>query len=229
MFYEQIQEKKEYLNSLRKFTIEELELIKSELIRANVHENPSNEELEGIKRTYETIEYIMKEESSFPYPKGYRHPLTESMLQDLNRTILSAYKIYLPCEKGFYRLGKGNARIGDILLPDKEIFLPRLKELIAWYGETDDDLVTKLAVFHLKFLCDIHPFCDGNGRTARALMNLELSREGYPMIGLKYSDIDAYEEAFDAYINNNDEDPMIRLIYQNVDNQLDMHIAMKKN
>ena len=33
---------------------------------------------------------------------------------------------------------------------------------------------------HNKFV-DIHPFVDGNGRTARLVMNLSLLQNGYPM------------------------------------------------
>lgn len=36
----------------------------------------------------------------------------------------------------------------------------------------------RAAVLHSKFV-NIHPFTDGNGRTARLLLNLELVRSGY--------------------------------------------------
>lgn len=171
----------------------------------------------------------MNEESSFPYPNGYKHPLTENMLQGLNRTILYFYSVYLPCEKGFYRRGHDTDKIGDIILPNKEIFIPRLRELIFWYSKTDCDLITKLAIFHLKFLCDIHPFYDGNGRTARAFMNLELARNGYPMISLKYTNPNAYLELFDLYYQEHNEEPMKKLIIHNINKELDMQIKMKKS
>ena len=51
---------------------------------------------------------------------------------------------------------------------------------------------------HLR-LVSIHPFADGNGRTARLLMNLLLIRAGYPPIAVRPDDrtsyIDAIEEA----------------------------------
>lgn len=228
MMLKEIEQKKEYLNSLRPFTEDESEYIKEYVIRLNTRSNPRVGELEGISNVYSCIDYIMREESSFPYPKGYRHPLTEAFLQNFNRTILEHCIGYLPCEKGFYRLGEGNDKIGDVVLPDREIFIPRLQELIKWYSETDCDLINKLAIFHLRFLCDIHPFFDGNGRTARAFMNLELAREGYPMIGLKYSDPDAYENVFDSY-NNHDEEPMKKLILKNINTQLDKQISFKRN
>lgn len=40
----------------------------------------------------------------------------------------------------------------------------------------------ELAVFvHIEFV-GIHPFVDGNGRTARLLMNLELIKAGFPLL-----------------------------------------------
>lgn len=50
---------------------------------------------------------------------------------------------------------------------------------------TDEHPVVKAALAHFG-LVDIHPFVDGNGRTARLLMNLILIKEGYfPAIILK--------------------------------------------
>lgn len=45
------------------------------------------------------------------------------------------------------------------------------------------------------WLTHIHPFMDGNGRTARAIMNLELIRSGYPSIILRKKDRVRYYEA----------------------------------
>lgn len=45
------------------------------------------------------------------------------------------------------------------------------------------------------WLAHIHPFGDGNGRTSRAVMNLELIRAGYPPIIVRLKDRDHYLEA----------------------------------
>ena len=44
----------------------------------------------------------------------------------------------------------------------------------------------------------IHPFSDGNGRTARLLMNLILIRAGYPPVSVRPEDRSAYLDALEA-------------------------------
>jgi hypothetical protein len=52
----------------------------------------------------------------------------------------------------------------------------------------------RAAVLHT-WLEHIHPFVDGNGRTGRAITNLELVRAGYPPIIIRRKDRDRYLEA----------------------------------
>ena len=52
-----------------------------------------------------------------------------------------------------------------------------MEELLEQYKNSKKDIVTKLARFHIEFE-GIHPFIDGNGRTGRLLINLELMKEG---------------------------------------------------
>ena len=57
----------------------------------------------------------------------------------------------------------------------------RIAELVEWLtGDEAAELhpVVRAALFHHRFV-EIHPFPDGNGRSARVLMNLLLMRAGY--------------------------------------------------
>ncbi len=60
-------------------------------------------------------------------------------------------------------------------------------------GKSKTHILEIAAEFHLRFV-SIHPFYDGNGRTARILMNLIFIRYGYPSVIIKDEEKDAYSQ-----------------------------------
>ncbi len=104
--------------------------------------------------------------------------LSEDLILSLHRLIL---KNIDDAEAGRYR--QSNVMIvGAVHIPPQAVKVPRLMgELLAWYHENSRKIpAPELAAWvHYKFV-NIHPFIDGNGRTARLLMNLILMRAGYP-------------------------------------------------
>ena len=61
-----------------------------------------------------------------------------------------------------------------------------MNRFIEWlHSQTTEELILLAALVHLKFV-SIHPFIDGNGKTARLLMNLVLLQNGYPQAIIKY-------------------------------------------
>jgi Fic family protein len=96
-------------------------------------------------------------------------------------------------------------------------------DLFNWYEEKKSELhpVELAAIFHFKFVY-IHPFSDGNGRTARLLMNLILMQNGYPPAIVKAENehrIKYYETLETASIKQN-VDPFINLISECVEDSL---------
>lgn len=69
-------------------------------------------------------------------------------------------------------------------------------EFATWLGTTE--VVPRTAFQAHLHLVNIHPFNDGNGRTARLLMNLLLLRGGYPPVAVRPQDRAAYLSALGA-------------------------------
>lgn len=70
---------------------------------------------------------------------------------------------------------------------------------MRWYEqEQRDNLhpIARAAMLYAIFV-RIHPFIDGNGRTSRLLLNLELMKDGFPPIVIKMENRLAYYEALD--------------------------------
>lgn len=82
----------------------------------------------------------------------------------------------------------------------------KLTELIDEFNSNENnDLIMKVACFHADFE-KIHPFIDGNGRTGRLLLNLELMKNGYPITVIRNEDRDEYYTALEtAQVESNYE------------------------
>ena len=65
--------------------------------------------------------------------------------------------------------------------PQPYMVQPEMERLFSWYSNNKNKLhpVELAALFHFKFVY-IHPFIDGNGRTARLLMNFILMQYAFP-------------------------------------------------
>lgn len=82
-----------------------------------------------------------------------------------------------------------------------------------------------VARFHLDFE-GIHPFIDGNGRTGRLVLNLELMKNGYPPISVKFTDRKNYYECFHEYTEKADPSKMILMVSEYIEEELDRHLLI---
>jgi Fic family protein len=137
-------------------------------------------------------------------------PLDEWIIKSLHHLILKAIN---DDNAGRYRTV--NVRIsGAEHLPPDQLVVPELMEkFVAWYRDEALALhpVERAARVHSDFV-KIHPFVDGNGRTSRLLMNLELLKSGYPAAVLPVERRFEYYRALDEDQVHGNAEPFLRLI-----------------
>jgi len=107
--------------------------------------------------------------------------LTEDVVLQLHRLIMSN----ITEDAGHYRTMGVRITGATFMPPSSSEVKPRMDELLKWLRENPDELtpIELAAVFHHRFV-QIHPFSEGNGRTARLLMNALLMKDGYPFIAI---------------------------------------------
>ena len=96
--------------------------------------------------------------------------------------------------------GQGEyVRVGTHIAPAPE-HVERMMEniLITYSSDLESYCLDKIARFHLDFET-IHPFCDGNGRIGRVIINFQLLRLGLPRLIIRNSDKERYYQAFSDY------------------------------
>ncbi|MCY6354186.1 Fic family protein [Clostridium sp. ZS2-4] len=148
--------------------------------------------------------------------------ISERVIKDLHHIILKSIDNK---NAGEYR--KSNVLISGSEHRPPEHFLveERMRELVRWYKENKDkEHPIKLAAeFHFKFVY-IHPFIDGNGRTARLLMNLILMRNGYPVTVIKNENREEYMKALEKASILNDIEDFINIVAEAVEKSLDTYL-----
>lgn len=103
-------------------------------------------------------------------------------------------------------------RVGTYIAPAPEKIEEMIDNLLFDFTDLlEVDLVEKIAKFHLGFE-HIHPFCDGNGRIGRVLVNFQLNKLGYPRIIIRDKNKEEYYSAFRKYDEQKSTKEMERII-----------------
>lgn len=150
-----------------------------------------------------------------------KRELSESIIKQIHSLVLADK----PQDRGVYR--KVPVRIlGASSVPVQPYQIePLMYQLVREYAADKRNILERLADFHIRFEA-IHPFIDGNGRTGRLLVNLELMKAGYPPIDIKFSDRARYYDAFELYNRNGDVSAMTKLFAEYLNSRLDEYLKI---
>ncbi len=114
-----------------------------------------------------------------------RSPFTKNDLLEFHRTVTKG-TLENPKDEGVFRdrqVVVGNKITGEVVfMPPLTEQVPDLvDELLEWFNSddaTDLDSVMEAGIVHYE-MARIHPFIDGNGRTARVMASLTLYKRGF--------------------------------------------------
>jgi cell filamentation protein, protein adenylyltransferase len=150
-------------------------------------------------------------------------PLTESSVGNLHRLVMQRSR---PDIAGRYADTSRSVRTeADRHYAPSPAEVPELmSEFGQWLARAPDTPQTAFTAH--RRLVRIHPFNDGNGRTARLLMNLVLIRGGYPPITVRPEDRHAYIRALEQWQSGLGKETFDSLLYERLDAALDDYLNL---
>ena len=150
-------------------------------------------------------------------------PITLSDLRQIHALILKDIQDEYA---GKYRAGEVKISGSEYKPPAAHLISQQMDELGTYVkavtspDSPDDNLPILCAAAAHAWLAQIHPFIDGNGRTARILMDLILMRRGYPICIITRDDRQRYYDALEES-QAGDLTPLIELVYENLEESLE--------
>ena len=114
---------------------------------------------------------------------------------------------------GRFRRPGEYVRVGTHIAPAPELVERMIDNtMLAYSSDLESYFLDKIARFHLDFE-NVHPFCDGNGRIGRVIIDFQLLRLGLPPLVVRNSDKHAlYYPSFGEYEYGNDTRTMERIL-----------------
>lgn len=163
-------------------TLEETEKI---LLEQKLSRNISVRELFEAKNLSRVMEYGRIQARDSELDRELILRLHQMLMGGINDDIAGRYR-----KKGEF------VRVGSHIAPAPEhVEMMMEQTIVAYTSDLETWFLDKIARFHLEFET-IHPFCDGNGRMGRVLINFQLVKLGLPRIIVRNSDKQRYYRAF---------------------------------
>jgi Fic family protein len=166
-------------------TLKETEKI---LLEMEVSRDVSVREVFEAKNLSRVINYIRDKSKEKEVDKEIILLLHKMLIGGINDDIAGRFR-----KPGEY------VRVGTYIAPDPEKVDSFIEMALDYYvNNLDKYFIDKIAKFHLDFET-VHPFCDGNGRIGRALINYQLLRFGLPVIIIRDKEKAEYYKSFGEY------------------------------
>jgi len=222
----EVDQLKERLVSMRPLSQGEVEALREEFIIEHTHQSTA---IEGntltLKETALVLQGITIDRKPLKdhleavgYKEAYEY--VERLVKE--QKMLSAYEICSihslvltdrPEDRGRWRRMPVRIMGASVEPPQPYLIEPMVGELLNDYSMVMTRLhtVERVSLFHLRFE-SIHPFVDGNGRTGRLLLNMQLMQAGYPPINVKFADRKRYYDAFEDYAVTGSPQAMTNLV-----------------
>ncbi len=163
-------------------TLRETEKI---LLEMEVSRNVSVREVYEAKNLSRVINYIRDKSKEKEIDKELILLLHQMLIDVINDEFAGRFR-----KTGEY------VRVGTHVAPAPEKVVSMIENILNYYiNNLDKYFLDKIAKFHLDFET-IHPFCDGNGRIGRVLINYQFLRLGLPMIIIRDKEKAKYYKSF---------------------------------
>lgn len=151
--------------------------------------------------------------------------IAESEILDIHRIVLQKIDDH---NAGKYRDIAVRIAGSEVILPNPMKVPELMNEFVVWLNQAKEHPVKIALEAHFKFV-SIHPFTDGNGRTARLLMNLILLKNGYIPIFIKKEERRKYISALEKGQLTDDRRDYYKTMCDAEDKALDVYLeAVKK-
>ena len=182
-----------------------------------INGKPLKDHLEA-KDHYDALNYLYE-----MIEHGSQQTISEVFIRTLHELIVRETERE---QAGSYRTTNVMITGSDHQPPDAIQVLPAMNGLVQWVRENQKKLhpVELAALLHHKIV-HIHPFTDGNGRTARLVMNLFLMCQGYPLVVVLKNDRRRYYRV----LSQADKDvlhPFVSFIAQAVERSLNIYLKV---
>lgn len=150
--------------------------------------------------------------------------LTEWQIKNLHRLVLKGID---DAYAGRYRDQQVYIAGAEHIPPEPLLLKEKMEELITWHEGIGQSLhpIERAAKLHVIFV-GIHPFIDGNGRTSRLLLNLDLMKAGFPPIVIKTENRLAYYDSLDKAHTTGEYRDFIELVKGEVNHTLDLYLSL---